>query len=186
MKKESALIKGIDLYNKKKYMEAKNEFLIASEEGSDYEKVEANLYLGKIALRSDGELLFDAKNYIDYVLECGNDYQKEQATFELATKYRILNYFDDAIKLYKKCLEIIPNDLYVLTDLVNLYLKLDEVNEAEKYCFYLLDGAKYSNSFRKKTISTNAAYLGLARVNFRKGDIKKLWEYLDKVEPLTK
>ena len=68
MKKESALIKGIDLYNKKKYMEAKNEFLIASEEGSDYEKVEANLYLGKIALRSDSELLFDAKNYIDYVL----------------------------------------------------------------------------------------------------------------------
>ncbi len=186
MKKESALIKGIDLYNKRKYMEAKNEFLIASEEGSDYEKVEANLYLGKIALRSDSELLFDAKNYIDYVLECGNDYQREQATFELATKYRILNYFDEAIKLYKKCLEIIPNDLYVLTDLVNLYLKLDEVNEAEKYCFYLLDGAKYSNSFRKKTISTNAAYLGLARVNFRKGDIKKLWEYLDKVEPLTK
>ena len=45
----------------------------------------------------------------------------------------------------------------VLTDLVNLYLKLDEVNEAEKYCFYLLDGAKYSNSFRYLSFSLSSS-----------------------------
>lgn len=186
MKKDSALNKGIDLYNKHKYREARMELLIASEEGSEYEQVEANLYLGKIALRSDCEFFFDAKNYMDYVRENGDDFQREQATFELASKCRFLNFVDDAIKLYKECLEIIPTDLYVLTDLANLYLKLDILDEAEGYYLRLLDCVKYSNSLRKKIISMNAAYLGLAKVNFRRGNIKKFWEYLDKVAPLTK
>ena len=92
MKKDSALNKGIDLYNKHKYREARMELLIASEEGSEYEQVEANLYLGKIALRSDCEFFFDAKNYMDYVRENGDDFQREQATFELASKCRFLKY----------------------------------------------------------------------------------------------
>ena len=58
MKKECTLNKGIDLYNKKKYKEARLELLKASEGKDEYEKVEANLYLGKIALRSDSELFF--------------------------------------------------------------------------------------------------------------------------------
>ena len=186
MKKECTLNKGIDLYNKKKYKEARLELLKASEEKDEYEKVEANLYLGKIALRSDSELFFDAKNYMDYVLYYGNDFQREQATFELANKWRILNCYDEAIKLYKECLEIIPNDLYALTDLANLYLKLDLVDEAQVYYLELLEEVKYSNSPRKKVDSLIAAYLGLAKICFRRGDIKKFNEYLNKINPLTK
>ena len=81
-KYSTTLKQAIELYNKKKYIEAKLEFLkVAEEESSDFLVTEAILYLGKIALRSDSELFFDAKNYLDYVIMSGNSSQKEQAYF---------------------------------------------------------------------------------------------------------
>lgn len=177
----NALGKAIDLYDNKKYIKAKIEFLKIAQYGSNFEQVEANLYLGKIALRSDSEYFFDAQNYMDYVIINGNNRQKEQAYFELANKHRISNRSEEAIVCYKECLKIYPNDLYVLTDLANLYFKLDRLKEAEELYYKLLNASKLVKSPARKIMGENTAYLGLARINLCRGDIKNFWFFLDKV-----
>lgn len=185
-KYSTTLKQAIELYNKKKYIEAKLEFLkVAKEESSDFLVTEAILYLGKIALRSEAELFFDAKNYLDYVIMSGNSRQKEQAYFELANKYRLLENAEESINYYQKCLKLFPEDTYCLMNLASLYLKLGKLNEAEQTYYKLIKASENARVLSKKVIGINTAYIGLAKINLRKGDIKMFLSFLNKVEIVT-
>lgn len=184
--KNDSLAFGINLFYQKEYTLARLELLEVVDCGTINEKVEANLYLGKIAFRCSEESFGIGENYMVYVIEHGNPFQCEQAYFELATKNRLLHHFPEAIRLYRKCLEIFPNDSYALTDLANLYLKLDELDKAYPLYLRLLSDDVLYKSKHKMETNNNIAYLGLAKINFRKGNITLFKEYFAKVTPHNK
>lgn len=182
----SSLDLGIELFKKKQYDLARLEFLEVATSKANNEKVEANLYLGKIAFRNSKETCISGENYMNYVIYYGNTFQREQAYFELATKNRLQKNLPEAIKLYNKCLEIFPNDAYVLTALANLYLKLEDMAKAQSLYLRLLDDKMFYSNSKKKQISHNIAYLGLAKISFRQNNIPLFKKYLAQVEPLSK
>ena len=191
MKTTYYLKKAINLYKDRNYEEA---FLLFKNiikryhEYSDVSKseyLESNLYLGKIVLRDKSKTIEDATKYFYLVLKEGSVYQKEQAYFELATKYRLDKKPLKAITLYETCLLMVQSDTYVMTDLANMYLCRNLLDEASKYFEKILEIAPDMKSELKRQIALNTAYIGLARIAVKKDNKEDALRYLEKVNPTT-
>lgn len=185
------LKRAINLYKDRNYEEA---FLLFKNIIKRYHKysdiskseyLESNMYLGKIVLRDNGKTIEDATKYFYPVLKEGSIYQKEQVYFELANKYRLDKIALKAIILYETCLLMIPNDTYVLTNLANMYLSRNSLEEASKYFQKILEIVPKMNGELKRQIALNTAYIGLARIAVKKDNKREALRYLEKVNPTT-
>lgn len=185
------LKKAINLYKNRNYEEAfllfkniiKRYYKYSDISKSEY--LESNMYLGKIILRDKTKTIEDATKYFYPVLKEGSVYQKEQVYFELATKYRLDKIPLKAIILYETCLLMVPSDTYVMTDLANMYLSRNSLEEASRYFQKILEVAFNMKGKLKRQIALNTAYIGLARIAVKKDNKKEALMYLEQVNPTT-